>query len=150
MLIDFFFFTFFFTLFLFNNLWCFTLLSPLSYPGEMSLGRAPSVKLASLTECSAKRPCFDWHGIPWLSCVRLLPSLFPSPHPARLLKLYRYLLPSTPQPIWVAWKYVKPIIYICIILLHFTQRELGEAPADPCEPNKQVYNGWLVGWISAL
>lgn len=44
----------------------------------MSLGPASSVKLASLTERSAKRPCSDWHGIPWLCCVRPLPSS-PSP-----------------------------------------------------------------------
>lgn len=68
-----------FSLFLFNNLWCLTLLSLLSYPGEMSLGPASSIKLASLTEHSAKRPCSDWHRIPWLRCVRLLPSLPPSP-----------------------------------------------------------------------
>lgn len=56
----------FWTLFLPNNLWCLTLRSPLSRPGEMSLGPESSVKLAHLTEGSAERPCSDWHGIPWL------------------------------------------------------------------------------------
>ena len=61
----------------------------LSYPGEMSLGPASSVKLASLTEHSAKRPCSDWHGIPWLCCVRPLPSS-PSPlHIISILKIWK-------------------------------------------------------------
>lgn len=54
-------------------------LSPLFYPGEMSLGPTSSVKLASLTERLAKRPCSDWRGIPWLCHVGLLPSLLLSP-----------------------------------------------------------------------
>lgn len=82
-----------FSLFLFNNLWCLTLLSPLSYPGEMSLAPASSVKLASLTERSAKRPCSDWHGIPWLCRVRL--QLLSSPlHIISILKSGKISTPS--------------------------------------------------------
>lgn len=63
-----------FSPFSFNNLWCLTLLSSLPHPGEMSLGPESSITLASLTERSAKRPCSDWHRIPWL-----LPALLLSP-----------------------------------------------------------------------
>lgn len=90
-----------FTLFLFNNLWCLTLLSPLSHPGEMSLGPASSVKLASLTEHSAKRPCSDWHGIPWLCCVRLLPSFSSPLHVISILKSKKIsTLPDIPDCIF--------------------------------------------------